>query len=280
MTVIAANADRYPISAQCEILGVARSTYYWVLGHPDDGPRPDPIEADVVAVFEENRREYGARKIKRALERGGVVASRRRITRIMKERGLASAYATAKFRPGRAEAGAAELPNLLSREFDGHAPRTHIASDLTYVRVGARWHYVCLLVDLANREIAGHSLGPRKDAGLVKSAFATLRFPISDIEVFHTDRGSEFNNAAIDEMLGVFGVARSLSAKGCPYDNAVVESTNRILKKELVYRRAWPDEGTLRRELNEYVWWYNNERLHSTLGYMSPVEFREAGLSL
>ena len=107
-----------------------------------------------------------------------------------------------------------------------------------------------------------------------------MRFPLSDIDVFHTDRGSEFDNFDIDELLDVFGIRRSLSRKGNPYDNAVIESTNKILKKELIYRQAFTGLDQLRRELNSYVWWYNNERMHSTLGYMSPVEFREAGMSL
>ena len=121
---------------------------------------------------------------------------------------------------------------------------------------------------------------PRKDARLVRSAFATLSFPISDIEVFHTDRGSEFDNAEIDLMLEAFGIERSLSAKGCPYDNAVDESTNRILKAELVHRETFGTTRELRAKLSDYVHWHNNFRIHSTLGYMSPVEFREAGLSL
>ena len=95
----------------------------------------------------------------------------------------------------------ANAPNVVARGFGGRAPCTHICSDLACVRVGASWNYVCLLVDLSNREIVGHSAGPRKDAALVRAAFATLEFPISDIEVFHTDRGSEFDNAKIDEML-------------------------------------------------------------------------------
>ena len=80
-----------------------------------------------------------------------------------------------------------DVPNELDRGFDGHAPHTHIVSDLTYVRVGRRWNYVCLLIDLYNREIVGHSCGERKDADLVKAAFATLELPLFDIEVFHTD---------------------------------------------------------------------------------------------
>lgn len=280
MTVIAANAGRYPVSAQCEILGVARSTYYSMRSRAETPKGPDPIEPDVVAAHEASRGRYGARKIKAALARAGVTASRRRICRIMRDNGLASAYGRKKFKchPGRPNE--AELPNVVARQFGGRSPRTHVCSDLTYVRVGGGWNYVCLLVDLYNREIVGHSAGPRKDADLVRSAFATLEFPISDIQVFHTDRGSEFDNAKIDGMLEVFGIERSLSKKGCPYDNAVDESTNKILKAEFVYREAFAATRELQAKLSDYVHWYNNFRLHSTLGYMAPVEFRKAGLVL
>lgn len=278
--MIRANAGKYPISAQCEILGVPRSTYYWMLGHPEAEPEPDPIAGDVVEAFEASRGEYGAPRIKRALARKGVVASRRRIARVMRSEGLVSSYAKARFRPRGAKANEADLPNVLDREFDGYAPHTHIVSDLTYVRVGRRWNYVCLLVDLYNREIVGHACGERKDANLVKAAFATVAFPLFEIEVFHTDRGSEFDNMAIDEMLEVFEIERSLSRKGNPYDNAVIESTNKTLKTASIYRRSYSTIEELRREVNEYVWYFNNERMHSTLGYMSPVEFREAGMSL
>lgn len=280
MTVIAANAGRYPVSAQCRILGVPRSTYYWMLAHPEAEPVPDPIEQDVVDAFESGRREYGAPRIKRVLAKKGVIASRRRITRIMKAKGLVSSYAKAKPKPGRQKANGALLPNILDRRFDGYAPHTHIVSDLTYVRIGRRWGYVCLLLDLYNREIVGHACSERKDAELVKAAFATVAFPLFEIDVFHTDRGSEFDNMAIDEMLEVFGIARSLSRKGNPYDNAAIESMNKTLKTASIYRRGYSSIDELRHEVNSYVRWYNNERMHSTLGYMSPVEFREAGLSL
>lgn len=278
--MIAGNAGRYPISAQCEILGVPRSTYYAMRARAEAEAAPDPATACVVDAYERGRGRYGARKIKAALERRGITLSRRRIGRIMKENGLVSAYTKAAFRPHSAKVNEADVPNVVGRRFDGHAPRTHIVSDLTYVRVGARWNYVCLLIDLYNREIVGHSAGERKDARLVKSAFATLDFPLDDIEVFHTDRGSEFDNAAIDGLLETFGIERSLSRKGCPYDNAVDESTNKILKAELIYRERFSTLRELQVKLSDYVHWYNNFRLHSTLGYMSPVEFRLAGLTL
>lgn len=214
--MIAANAGRYPVSAQCEILGVARSTYYSMRSRAEAPHAPDPIEPDVLAAHEASGGRYGARKIKAPLARRGIAASRRRICRIMRENGLASAYGRKKFKRHPGKPNEADLPNVVAREFGGRAPRTHICSDLTYVRVGGGWNYVCLLVDLGNREIVGHSAGPRKDADLVGSAFSTLEFPISDIEVFHTDRGSEFDNAKIDELLDAFGVEQLAVQEGVP----------------------------------------------------------------
>ena len=92
--------------------------------------------------------------------------------------------------------------------------------------------------------------------------------------------GGGSGNAEIDLMLEAFGVERSLSAKGCPHGNAVDESTNKMLKAELVYRDSFSDLRDLQAKLSDYVHWYNNFRIHSTLGYMSPVEFRKAGLIL
>lgn len=279
--MIAANARRYPVSAQCEILGVARATYYYMVKREDAEPKLDPLEDEVVSIFHENRGRYGARRIRAVLARRGKVASRRRIGRILKTNNLACIRRNSRPKDTkRTPVNEAALPNVVDRVFNGYEPRTHICSDLTYVRVGNKWCYICLLVDLYNREIVGHGASERKDARLVKSAFATLDFPISDIEVFHTDRGSEFDNAQIDEMLEVFGINRSLSKKGCPYDNAVDESTNKTLKEEFVYQETFSSLHDLQVRLSNYVHWYNHRRLHSTLGYMSPVEFREAGLSL
>ena len=280
MRAIAANEGRYPISAQRGLLGVARSTHCSMRSRADRPAAPDPAAPAVVAAHAASKGRYGSRKIKASPGRSGVTVSRRRVCRIMRENGPVGAYGRkrSRVRPGAADE--ADVPNVVARGFGGRAPRTHICSDLAYVRVGTSWNYVCLLVDPCNREIVGHSAGPRKDARLVKSAFATLSFPISDIEVFHTDRGSEFDNAEIDPMLEAFGIERSLSAKGCPYDNAVDESTNRILKAELARRETFGTTRELRAKLSDYVHRYDNFRIHSTLGYMSPVEFREAGLSL
>ena len=120
--------------------------------------------------------------------------------------GHAGAYARGRSEPHGTWADEARLANLPDRGSDGYAPHTRPAGDLTYVRVGGDWAYVCLLVDLADRGIVGHSAGRTRDASLVLGAFATLDFPPADVQVFHTDRGGEFDNTGIDELLRVFGM--------------------------------------------------------------------------
>ena len=98
--------------------------------------------------------------------------------------------------------------------------------------------------------------------------------------MFHTDRGGGFDDTRIDGLLDVFDIGGSPSGKGDPYDNAVVESTNRLLKKELIYRNHYTSPEQLRSDPDDYVWWSDNQRLHSTLGYRSPNEFTQQGLVL
>lgn len=93
------------------------------------------------------------------------------------------------------------------------------------------------------------------------------------VKIFHTDRGSEFNNKIIDNMLKAFNIERSLSHKGCPYDNAVAEATYKILKTEFALNRVFTDLDELRLALADYVNWYNNVRIHGSLGYLTPVEY-------
>ena len=170
--------------------------------------------------------------------------------------------------------------NKLDRRFNGWKPHTHICADLTYMRIYGKWYYICLLVDLYNREIVGHACSPCKNAQLVLAAFATLEFSLEEIELFHSDNGSEFNNAYISRVLKAFQIERSVSKKGCPFDNAVVESTNRLLKADLLHGKIYTCLQDLHLELNSWIRFYNNRRIHGALGNMSPVEFRQAGLML
>lgn len=146
----------------------------------------------------------------------------------MKDNGLNRAYGRKKFKGHPNRLNEADPQNLVARSFGGQSPRTHVCRNLTNVRVTGEWNYVCLPHDLAVREVVGQATGPHKNANLMRAVFATPEFPISDIEIFHADRGSEL-------------------------DNAVDESTNKILKAEFVYREAFGMTDKLQMKPMDYM---------------------------
>jgi len=250
---------------------IARSTYYYVAREkPDETALEDAVET----VFNQNRKVYGSRKIKAVLKRLKIIVSRRKIIRIMTKMNLHSAYSIPRFKVHQGKVNDSQISNVLNRQFTGHPEYASVVSDLTYVRVNYKWNYTCLLVDLFNREIIGFSAGVHKNAELVYDAFITVHADLSRIDLFHTDRGGEFDNHIIDEVLNTFDISRSHSLKGCPYDNAVAEATSKIFKSEFVNGRNFESLAKLKIELAGYINWFNQFRIHSSLGYLSPKEFK------
>jgi putative transposase len=127
----------------------------------------------------------------------------------MREQGLVSTYTITQYKPQKTTSNESAVSNVLAREFKQEEVRRFVVSDLTYVKVQQRWHYVCLLIDLFNREIIGHSAGPLKDAALVCRAFVSVQGDLRGIQWFHTDRGSEFQNQDIDQLLKTFEIGRT-----------------------------------------------------------------------
>ena len=254
----------------CHILKISRSHYY---SYKEDIEKVDPLAEKIKDIFRDNKKTYGTRRIKSALERQGFQVSRRRIARIMASEGLVSVYTKAQYKVHKAESNDAPIHNELNREFNDRNPLEAIVSDLTYVRVGSSWNYICTIMDLHNREIIGYSTGPNKDAQLVYKAFSSIKHDLSLVGLFHTDRGREFINTKIDELLNTFNIQRSLSHKGTPYDNAVAVANFKSWQFEFVYQNKFNTLKELEVELGGHIWWYNNKRLHSSLGYKSPIEY-------
>ena len=264
----------------CRALKVNRSTTYY---KPNEEKRLEKIarhEKDLQKVkeaFEEGKGNYGSRQIKTSLAEKGIVMSRRKISRLMKELGLVSAYGIPKYtKPGTksADSNKADISNLLDRNFSGWGEKEVIVSDLTYVKVNGKWCYICALIDLFNREIIGWSVGENKTADLVLLAFAMAGIDWRKVMIFHTDRGMEFCAAKIDEFLNKHGIIRSLSRPGTPIDNAVSESFYKTVKKEFVKKREFPSLENLKLLFSDWVHWYNNIRFHSANGNKSPVTYR------
>lgn len=218
----------------CRVLKLARATYYYESKRKEQ--IKDPITDSVIKIFKASRNNFGTRKIKKMLAKlkEPIIASRRRIGRIMNENGLVSNYTVAQYKVHKQPVNNALVANVVDRKFDDRETLEVVVSDLTYVRVNGKWNYVCLILDLFNREIIGFSAGEKKDAALVYQAIASITYNLNDIQIFHTDRGSEFKNNVIEGVINTFNIKRSLSKKGCPYDNAVAEATFKVFKVEFV----------------------------------------------
>lgn len=254
----------------CKILSMSRNLFYYKnkLKFFDTD-----LERIIISIFESSHNNYGSRKIRVELKRFDYMVSRRRIRQIMIKYNLISNYTLKNFKNHKTACNEEKVPNLLSRKFTPGVNKNVVVSDLTYVNVGGKWHYICVLLDIFNREIIGFSAGKNKDAELVKKAFISVKKSLKKLNIFHTDRGSEFKNEKIDEVLDAFEIDRSLSKKGCPYDNAVAEATFKIIKTELIFNKKFNSLDILSNKLFDYVNWYNNFRVHGSLGYLTPKQY-------
>ena len=256
----------------CRILGVTRSLVYYK--HKRNKESETAIDNAVIQVFRDSRNNYGTRKIKKELEKQNIMLSRRKIGEIMSKYSLISNYTVKQYKVHKSKCNEAKVENEVARQFNNRKHLEVVVSDLTYVKVQKKWNYVCILLNLANREIIGYSAGKNKNASLVYDAFMKVEGSLKDIEIFHTDRGNEFKNKLIEEVLETFEIRRSLSKKGCPYDNAVAEAAFKVIKTEFAFNRVFGSLKELQMELFDYVNWYNNHRIHGSLNYKTPAECR------
>lgn len=262
----------------CRILGISRSTYYYKAKDPQETCSSDNhqemIEESVQRIFKKSRCVYGARKIKKALAKEEIHLSRRKARQIMKKYNLISAYQTAHYKPYSKGKNENSIPNKVNREFSNRYPLEVIVSDLTYVRIQKRWAYACLIIDLFNREIIGQSFRWQKSAELVKEAIQSIPYSLSEVQLFHSDRGKEFDNNLIDEVFSAFTIEKSLSEAGCPYDNAVAESTFKSFKVEFIQQESFETLDELRLKSLDYIHWWNHQRIHGSLNYQTPMDVR------
>lgn len=256
----------------CKILNISRGLIYYKLKNKKV---ESDLENKIINIFKGSKNNYGTRKIKVELKKEGFICSRRKIGQVMKKYALVSNYTIKQYKPFRAKCNEDKIKNTVNREFNNKVELEVVVSDLTYVNVGGKWNYICILIDLHNREIVGYSAGKNKNAELVLEAFESVKAPLSCINIFHTDRGSEFKNKTIDNLLLKFKTKRSLSKKGCPYDNAVAEATFKIFKTEFIFNENFEDLEQLKLKLFEYVNWYNNVRIHGSLNYMTPKDYKD-----
>ena len=255
---------------------VGRSTYY---KHFFSAPAPQTEENQqlrraILQVYSEHDKRPGSLKIKKLLQRDyGIVISPGRVFRLMNTMEL-PALAAKRPKYKRFGADDEECVNRLEQQFSQSAPNIVWVSDITYIRVGGRFYYLCVIIDLFSRKVIAYKISARIDAQLVKSTFMAAycaRNPKG--LMFHSDRGCQYTAFSFRQLLDNLNVVQSFSKKGHPYDNAVAESFFKFLKREQTNRRNYQNLKELETSIFEYIeGYYNAKRPHTTLNYLTPNE--------
>ncbi len=274
---------RFSVRKMCEALGLREANYYqWKRRRKkreEKAEKERELAEKVRQEFLKNKRLYGYRKMQRSLEKSGLSLSEYKIRQIMRRNGLYP-VSQVKYRPGRSLT--VRIPyavNELKQEFRAKNPGEVLTGDITYIKTKIGWAYLAVVMDLYNREVVGYSVAQNIDAELVKRAMGNAIGKCGSLRgaVFHSDRGSQYQSEGFRKLLEENGIRQSMSKAGCPYDNACSESFFATVKKECIYQKNYGTIEEVRKDIFEYVeLFYNRKRMHSYLGYMSPVEYRLA----
>ena len=263
----------------CELLEVSRSAFYeWSHHVPSRRALDeDALGERIQAVHDESRGTYGCPRVHRALRAEGVHVSRKRVARIMRQKGLVGRCRRRWTKTTTPDPEAAAV-DLLRRAFGpGTVELDRVwVGDITYVWTWEGWAYLATVIDLASRRVVGWALADHMRAELVCDALAmaiTARRPVAGL-IFHSDRGTQYTSVEFRRLLDAHRITQSLSRPRQCWDNAVAESWFATLKLELIDRQSWPTRAHVRRALFEFIEvFYNRRRLHSSLGYLSPAAY-------
>jgi putative transposase len=270
----------YKVDELCRAFEVSRSGYYdWCNRRKKPSRRAledTALRPRIAAIHKEYDGTYGSPRIRRELANGGQRHGRNRIARLMREQGLMGIQ-EARFKVVTTDSNH-DLPIAPNRLHDAVAthPNQIWVGDITYIKTAQGWLYLAAIMDLYSRRIVGWGMSERIDTALVLMAWHMAqehRQPPAKL-IFHSDRGVQYASAEYRYVLQSQGVLPSMSRRACCYDNAAMESFWSTLKRELVYRRHFLTHEQARREIFAYIETrYNRKRLHSSLGYLSPVDF-------
>jgi transposase InsO family protein len=274
---IAAHAERWSVSRLCSALGVSRSGYYgWARRMPSRRSVDDAVLLSRLRLlFRRKRRHYGSPRLHALLRREGFGCSRRRVARLMQRDGL-QAVTRRRRRATPSELQGRLAPNLLQQEFAPGGREAWLA-DLTYIRCTEGWCYLAVVLQLRTRKVLGYCLGRQPGTELCLGALemALGRGKPSGV-LHHSDRGSTYTSRRYLGRLEEAGLEISMSGKGNCYDNAVIESFFSSLKREVLRGRMLLSHIELKVLISEYIEQeYNQERMHSSLGYLSPDEYEK-----
>jgi putative transposase len=285
--VIAAHREDFTVTLMCQALDVSTSGFYAAEQRPPSAHATADAGLLVLvrAAHRKSQRRYGAPRVHRTLRAQGVRVAVKRVARLMREDGLVARPRRRWVRTTDSRHGHPVAPNVLDRQFDvtaiGGVDRVW-ASDITYIPTREGWLFLAIVLDLGSRRVVGWAMQATMEERLVCDALAMAlahRRPAAGL-LHHADRGSQYAGRAYQALLAAHGLTSSMSRKGNCWDNAVAESFFATLEHELLAEADFVSREDARRAIFPFIeGWYNRERLHSSLGYVSPVEY-EANLAV
>ncbi len=274
---IAKHRSIWPVAWLCEALGVSRSGFHaWLHRSPSQHVRYDEALLDKIKIsFKDSDRTYGARRVWHDLLAGGFSCGLHRVERLMRDNAL-------RARPRRRGLPKDDgerpviMPNVLDRQFAAARPNQKWVADFTYLWTAEGWLYVATVIDLFSRRVVGWSMNANMTAQLVTDALimAIWRRGKPDALLHHSDQGSQYTSQQFQRLMADHGITCSMSRSGNVWDNAAMESFFSSLKTERTARKVYRTRDDAKADVFDYIErFYNPKRRHSTLGYLSPMEF-------
>jgi putative transposase len=273
---IQAEKASHAVRTLCRVLAVSPSGYYAWMQRPLSARHRDDrrLRVHLRAAHRASRGTYGSPRLHQALRQAGECVGRNRVRRLMREDQLVGRARRRMRVTTEADPHAAAARNHLARQFQTPGPNQVWASDITALPTAEGWLYLAVVMDLFSRRLIGWAFDRTLDTTLVLEAWQrALAGRPSAPRLHHSDRGAQYTSARFQAALQQHGVVCSMSRRGNCYDNAVIESFFRTVKVETGDRRIWPSRAEAIDALTSYLDFYNRVRLHSTLGYRSPVQF-------
>jgi len=275
---IAAEKATFPVRVLCRMLQVSRAGFYaWQARPPAPRAQADErLGLEIAAIHAESQRRYGSPRIHAELVHRGCRTSRKRVARLMRVHGLVARRRRRFCVTTQSRHPFPIAPNVLARQFERAGPDQAWVTDITYIPTGEGWLYLAVILDLCSRFAVGWAMSERITDDLTLDALGLAlarRRPPRGL-LHHSDRGSQYASGDYQRALAQHGIVCSMSRRGDCWDNAVAESFFATLKVELVHDAAWATRAAARTELFEYLeLFYNAQRRHSALGYLSPRAF-------
>jgi len=275
---IRAQKAHHAVRTMCRVLEVSRSGFYaWSTRAASERSVEDSrLMAEIQVVFDEHKARYGSPRITRELRASGVRVGRHRVRRLMRLGSLKARQPRRFVRTTDSRHAHPVAPNLLNRQFTVEAPNRFWAADITYLPTRQGWLYLAVVLDLYSRAVVGWSMSTRIDQKLTLDALdsALIRRTPAPGLIAHSDQGVQYAGLDYQQLLRSRGAVCSMSRKGNCWDNAVVESFFGTLKNELLDSAAFDSQQTAQTLVFEYIeTYYNRRRRHSTLDYLSPLEY-------